>query len=120
MAKILVVGDDIAAVDLMAVSAEGLGYEVVTLYESIDALECAVAENVDLVILEENMNVFNGFEVATAMRGEPDVPEDLPILIMTRNSIKPQDLERAGVIDTIHPEPDPATLRELLVHHIGE
>lgn len=120
MAKILLIGDDIAAIDLMAASAEGLGYETVVIYESVDALETAIQEEPALVILEEKMEIFHGFEVSTQLRGDPDVPNDLPILMMTSNNVKPQDLEKAGITDTILPEIDPALLREKLVALTGE
>lgn len=120
MAKVLLVGEDIGTVDVMALSIEGLGYEVITLYESIDAVETAISQIPDLVILEENMNVFNGFEIGTALRSDPDVDDQLPVLMMTKHSISSQDLERAGITDTILPEIDPASLREILVLHTGE
>jgi CheY-like chemotaxis protein len=120
MAKVLLVGDDIAAIDLMATSIEGLGYEAITLYESIDTVEAVVTEEIDLVILEENMNVFNGFEIAEQLKGDPDVPNELPVLMMTTNKIKPQDLEHAQIEDTILPEIELSLLREVLVSLLGE
>ena len=120
MAKILLVGDDIGAVDLMAASAEGLGYETVCIYLSVDTVETAINEAVDLVILEEKMNYFNGFEVAEQLRADPDVPRELPILMMTKNNIDARDLLHYGITGTILPEVDPAMLRERLVALTGE
>ncbi|MFP6584481.1 MAG: response regulator [Candidatus Hydrogenedentota bacterium] len=120
MAKVLLVGEDIGVVDVMASSIEGLGYDVITLYESIDAVETVISEFPDLVIIGEKMNVFNGFEIADALQGDPDVDDELPVLMMTKRSISSQDLARAGIRDTILPEIDPASLREILVLHTGE
>jgi len=120
MAKILLVGDDIGAVDLMAASAEGLGYDTVSIYESVDTLEAAINESPDLIILEEKMNYLNGFEVAEKLRNDPDIPNELPILMMTKNNIDVRELLQFGINDTILPELDPAALREIFVGLTGE
>ena len=120
MAKILIVGNDIEHVDIMAQSSEGLGYEVITLYESVDTVEVAVAEAVNLVILEEKMDVFNGYETSSNLRADPDVPAELPVLMTIAGTIHQNDLDRAGVTDTLPLEMDPATLREVLVRYTGE
>ena len=120
MAKILVVGNDLAHVDLIAVSAEGLGYEALTLYESYDTVELVIAESVDLVIVEENMDVFTGYETSSNLRADPDVPAELPILMTLSGAIHQRDLDRAGITDTIPLEIDPALFREILVKYTGE
>ena len=120
MAKILLVGNDIGTVDLMAASAEGLGYDTVSIYESIDTIETTTNESPDLVILEENMNYLNGFEVAEQLRNDPDIPKELPILMMTKHNIDVRELLQYGINDTILPELDPATLREIFVGLTGE
>ncbi len=120
MAKILIVGNDIEQVDIMALSAEGLGYETLTLYESIDTVEQAVEASVDLVILQEKMDIFNGYETSSNLRADPDVPTELPILMVIKGTIHQNDLDRAGVTDVLPVEMDPATLREVLVRYTGE
>lgn len=120
MAKILIVGENIGAIDLMAASAEGLGYDAITLYQSVDAVETAIAEEVGLVIVEEDMKYFNGYEVCEALRADPDVPRELPVLLMTTGKVDVRDLHKYGFTDTILPELDPAALREIFVKLTGE
>ena len=120
MAKILIVGNDIERVDIMAHSVEGLGYEAITLYESVDAVEQAITKSVDLVILEETMDIFNGYETSSNLRADPEVPADLPILMTVRGTVHQHDLDKAGVTDTLSMEIDPASLREILVRFTGE
>lgn len=120
MAKILIVGNDIERVDIMAQLAESLGYEALTLYESVDTVEQAIAESVNLVILEENMDIFNGYETSSNLRADPEVPAELPILMIVRRSVHQHDLDKAGITDTLSMEIDPAALREILVRFIGE
>lgn len=121
MATILIVGNDIGPVDIMALSAEGLGYEAVTLYESMDTVEQTIALSPDLVILDEKMDVFNGYETASNLRADPEVPGELPILMVIKKSAEQYELDGAGITDTLSSwEIDPAALREILVRHTGE
>lgn len=120
MAKILVVGNDIEHVDILAQSAEGLGYETVCSYDSIDTVDLAISESVDLVILEEKMIGFTGFETCSNLRADPEIPAELPILMTFTGIYHDNDLHKAGVTDVLPWELDPAAFREILVNYTGE
>jgi len=120
MAKVLMVGNDIEHVDIIAYSAEGLGYETVCTYDSIDTVKLAISETVDLVILEEKMNGFTGYEASSNLRTDPDVPAELPILMTFTGIYHDNDLHKAGVTDVLPWELDPAAFREILVKYTGE
>lgn len=58
--KILVVDDDRAIVQLVALTLRQQGYEVTTALDSYQALQSAVAQSPDLMILDVNMPAGSG------------------------------------------------------------
>ncbi|MFP6597271.1 MAG: response regulator [Candidatus Hydrogenedentota bacterium] len=120
MAKVLIVGEDIGHVDLMETTIDGLGYDVVTVYESIDALDIAIEQPFDLVMMGEKMSGLTGYELCTAMRGDPEIDDDLPILMFDNGFLDDDKLKSAGITETILPELDPGLLTEIMVRLTGE
>jgi CheY-like chemotaxis protein len=120
MAKVLIVGEDIGHVDLMETTIEGLSYDVVTVYESIDALDMVIEQSFDLVMMDEKMSGLTGYELCSAMRGDPEIDNDLPILMFDSGFLDDNKLKSAGVTETILPEIDPGLLTEILVRLTGE
>ena len=90
-----------------------------TLYESFDAIDEAL-KPYDLVMLDATMNGLTGYEVSTALRGDPEIDENLPILMFDNGFLDDAKLKSSGITDTILPEIDPSTLTEILVKFIGE
>ena len=120
MAKVLIVGEDIGHVDLMATTIEALGYDVVSVYESIEALDIAIQQPFDLVMLDEKMSGLTGYELCSALRGHPDIDNGLPVLMFDNGYLDDGKLQSAGVTDTILPELDTGRLTEILVRLMGE
>lgn len=66
--KILVADDNRDAADSLAVLLDWLGYEVVACYDGAAAVQMARTFNPDLVILDINMPVMDGYEAAKSLR----------------------------------------------------
>jgi DNA-binding response OmpR family regulator len=73
-AKILVVDDESKIVKLVRAYLEGSGYSVIEAADGQTALIQARREKPDLVVLDLNLPVMDGLEVAHALRREGDVP----------------------------------------------
>jgi PleD family two-component response regulator len=79
---ILIVEDDRFNIALMRELCESAGYEVVEAHDGDQAIEKAVKNPPDLVLLDIMMSGKDGFEVCLELRSREDT-EDLPIIIVT-------------------------------------
>jgi two-component system, OmpR family, response regulator RegX3 len=77
--RILLVDDEPAIVDAVAYALEGEGYAVESRHDGEAALEAALGESFDLVVLDLMLPKMSGTEVCRRLRGESDVP----ILMLT-------------------------------------
>jgi diguanylate cyclase (GGDEF)-like protein len=79
--KILVADDDTDALAIMSATLEGAGFQVHTATDGADALNRFRTDTFDLVMLDVDMPVLNGYEVCKALRREAG--ELLPIVMVT-------------------------------------
>ncbi len=77
--KILVVDDEVDIVDFIDDYLTGEGYEVITAYDGVQALDKMRQDLPDLVVLDIMLPGLDGFEVCKQMRTESAVP----ILMLT-------------------------------------
>lgn len=89
MAKILVVDDDPDTVEVIRMTLESAGYEVVSASNGRQGLERVVSENPDLIILDVMMDTTTeGFQFSLTLRSpDPNSPyaayRHIPILMLT-------------------------------------
>jgi CheY-like chemotaxis protein len=99
--KMLVVDDDPAAVELVALRVEGLAATVLRAYGGREAIEAARQECPDLIVLDLMMPDVNGFDVVEALRGRPETAR-IPIVVVTAKQITPEDRPRlSGSVSAI-------------------
>jgi DNA-binding response OmpR family regulator len=72
--KILVVDDDVELVGLLRFALASAGYEVLTAFDGQQALERLASEIPDLVILDVNLPLVDGFGVLGELRRHSQVP----------------------------------------------
>ena len=94
MIRILLAEDDRILRKAGEVSLKKRGYEVIPAVDGEDALAKAREHQPDLVLLDVMMPKMNGFEVLTALKGEPGV-RDIPVIMLT-NLEQPADIQRAA------------------------
>ena len=94
MIRILLAEDDRILRKAGEVSLKKKGYEVISAVDGEDALAKARDHKPDLVLLDVMMPKMNGFEVLTALKGEPAV-RDIPVIMLT-NLEQPADIQRAA------------------------
>ncbi|MCL1843896.1 MAG: response regulator transcription factor [Defluviitaleaceae bacterium] len=73
-AKILIVDDEKAIVDILAYNLRKEGYETIEANDGKTGLELALSENPDLVILDIMMPGLDGYEVCKRLRKVSQVP----------------------------------------------
>ncbi len=79
---VLVVDDDKKIVDLVSLYLHKEGYSVLSANNGLDALELALAEQPDLVVLDLLLPEMDGMQVCHALRAESRVP----IIMLTARS----------------------------------
>lgn len=110
--KILVVDDQPLNVELLEADLLACGYEVITAYDGLTALEKTRAENPDLVLLDVMMPGMDGFEVCRRLKSEEETVL-IPIVMVTALSEKSDRIRgiEAGVDDFLNKPYDRQELR---------
>ena len=111
MMRILAADDSASMRDMVKMSLGSAGFEVTSAADGEEALRLAAATCFDLVLLDVNMPVRDGFEVTRALRAEPKY-RHTPILMLTTESSADSKREgkNAGATGWIIKPFDPAQL----------
>ncbi len=80
--RILVVDDERHIVRLVEVNLARAGYEVITAFDGIEALEKVEQEMPDMIVLDVMMPRMDGFEVLKNLQAEPKY-KDIPVIMLT-------------------------------------
>ena len=78
--RLLIVEDEKQLCDTVAKSLYDAGYEVDTCYDGETALDCILAENYDLVVLDLNLPGMDGMEILRELRQSN---EETKVLILS-------------------------------------
>jgi len=105
MTKVLLVEDHEELWDFLSRRLRRRGFEVVLAHDGQEGVDKARAEQPDIVLLDMNLPVMDGWAAARAMRAEPGTAR-IPIIALTAHAMS-GDRERmieAGC-DDYHPKP---------------
>ena len=80
--KILVVDDEIYIVHILDFSLGMEGYEVITALDGEQAVERALAEKPDLIVLDIMMPKLDGYETCKILKGDP-ATRDIPVILLS-------------------------------------
>ena len=80
--RILVVDDERHIVRLVQVNLERAGYEVLTAFDGVEALEKVKTESPDMVVLDVMMPRMDGFEVLKNLQSDPGF-QNIPVIMLT-------------------------------------
>lgn len=89
MVKILVVEDDTDLNRFVSTSLRNAGYDVISAYNGLEALEKTEKINFDLLLTDIMMPKMNGFELAESVRSSDKAT---PIVFMTAKDDKPSKM----------------------------
>jgi CheY-like chemotaxis protein len=108
MARILVVDDEPAILNLLDNVLRDEGYQVVVADDGVVAIQVLTHTGVDLIITDTMMPRLGGLEVIRSMRERPDLPE-IPVILMSA-AVHP-DLDGLGPVTFMAKPFDLTTLR---------
>jgi len=98
---------------------ESKGFNIVTAFDGLDAIEQIQKSKPDLILLDVMMPVMNGYEVAAKVRSNPET-KDIPIVMLsaaTHEEAVKKGLE-AGANDYVMKPFEPAKLEETIRKYI--
>ena len=81
-AKVLVVDDEDDVVQFIQTVLTTEGFDVVTAYDGLGAIDVALAEKPDVIILDIMMPVMDGYEVCAKLRASEETSR-IPILCLS-------------------------------------
>lgn len=120
MAHILIAGEDFSCLDTIASIITGEGHQVTVVSDGMEAYESALATAPDLLVLEVNMPIFNGFETCDMLRSDPTFLDTLPIILLSAEPIDVRKMEQHSVTGQISKTIETYQLQEMLVDNLGE
>ncbi|MAT42577.1 MAG: hypothetical protein CL609_09565 [Anaerolineaceae bacterium] len=82
MAKILFIDDDTNTLELMGKISQILGHQAITCPQADLAVQYALQDHPDLIMVDINMQEFNGFDVVRQLR-QYITQSETPILILS-------------------------------------
>jgi len=113
--RVLLVDDDDAVREMMSLTLEGKGFEVIPAANVTEALKLIVTETFDVLITDLHMpNPSDGFAVITAMRhsqpsaltllvsGYPDVKSAMEAILLEADQIIVKPFEPRKIADIVH------------------
>ena len=111
MMRILAADDSASMRDMVRMSLSSAGFEVTAAADGEEALRLAAATPFDLVLLDVNMPIRDGFEVIRALRAEPQYRHTPILMLTTENSAdRKREGKTAGATGWIIKPFDPAQL----------
>ncbi len=93
--KVLVVDDEVYILHILDFSLGAEGYEVITAANGEQALEKAISEKPDLIVLDVMMPKMDGYETCRKIKALPET-KHIPVLLLTA---KGRDIDRQRGFD---------------------
>ena len=118
--KILIVEDNEQIRMLVRAALRPCECEIVESCDGEDAIEVAVAERPDLVLLDVMMPKMDGFEVLHFLRSHPETRECRVLMLTAATATADRETAERGGADGYVVKPfEPAVLRETVMRHLS-
>ena len=82
MPKILIVEDNFDNLTLVRLLLEREGFQVITAFDGQEGMKIARSEKPDLIALDLDMPVMDGWEFLRQAKSDPDI-QDIPVVVVT-------------------------------------
>ncbi len=109
--KILVVDDNVDNLELVVKILSRKGYRIIEAVDGEEALQKAVGEEPDLILMDISLPKMDGYEVTKRLQ-EMDEYKDIPIIALTAHAMK-GDREKALAMGCCDYISKPINIREL-------
>ncbi|MBN1476168.1 response regulator [Candidatus Sumerlaeota bacterium] len=113
--KILLADDEEDIKAVITLFLESKGYQIITAFDGLAALDLARSEHPDLILLDVMMPVVNGFEVCTRLKADEET-RDIPVVMLSAMA-QSESVDKglaAGAVDYIVKPFDPSRLEEVI------
>ena len=120
MANVVISGEDATSIVAVSAAVEGLGHRVVFVESSVDVVMEVIDHEAALVVIEERMANFDGYEVTALLRADPSVPDTLPIVILAEAAIDSRKLIESGATADFPKGGDSTRLADLVLELLGD
>jgi DNA-binding response OmpR family regulator len=121
MSKVMVIDDEPFILMMVEDKLKKAGIDVITLRESVKAVEMIKKEMPDLIILDWMMPEISGIEICNKVKSDPEIA-DIPIFMLTAKG--QEDEEKLGFkcgVDRYITKPfSPRSLLEHVMERIGK
>ncbi len=120
-AKILVVEDDFANQRVASLFLKKLGYEADIAENGLQAIDLVEKNSYQLVFMDCQMPIMDGFEAVRKIRAKAGIYETLPIIALTANVVNGIDIEckEAGMNDVINKPVQLQSLKEMVEYWLN-
>lgn len=117
---VLVADDEEDIKVVLRMFLEAVGYEVVTAFDGLDALEQIKSTKPDVVLMDIMMPVIDGIEVVRQMKATPGI-RDIPVVMLTAaaQSDMVEKAIQAGAADYIVKPFEPETVQKAIEKVLG-
>jgi DNA-binding response OmpR family regulator len=119
-ATVVIATDDAALGAMLTAESEAVGATVYWETDGFAAYEAILQHEPDVAMLDVNLPVHTGVELAGMLRADPSVAGTLIVALLTDDAMEPHTMERAGVTCLFPKTHDAAELREWLVNSVAE
>jgi len=86
MARILVVEDNPMNVDMLTRRLQKRGFETLTTQDGASAVEMALTEQPDLILMDLSLPVMDGWEATSRIKADPRT-KSIPIIALTAHAV---------------------------------
>ena len=117
MATVLFASNDAELHALFEAEISGEGHEVVWAVDGQEACELALDRSPDMAFLDMRLDVFSGPEACNMLREDPEVPDAMPIYLLTDDDLDPHTIEKVRATGLFPKTHGAFALRELLARY---
>jgi DNA-binding response OmpR family regulator len=111
--KVLMAEDEPDVLAVLSKSIARHGYEVITAKDGGEAWEKIQAESPDVILLDINMPIKNGFDVLKLLRETPSSPKWQPVIIISAQA-ELNDIQRGYNLEADHYIAKPCQVEDVL------
>ena len=110
--SVLLIDDDLETLELVGIMLERCGYKIMAARGGVKAVQMALLEHPDLILLDIMMPGIDSYDVLRKLKSDP-LTIDIPVVIFSARSQVDDQLKgmEAGAVDYI---PKPAQIAQLV------
>lgn len=120
MTTLLVATDDANLFAMLEAEASAHGFDGRWAADGKDAFEQVLTGLPDCIMIDATISVFSVWELCHMLRNHPDIPQSLPIFLISDEALSARKLESFAIAEVIPRAHDTSLLRELLFRHVAQ